>query len=94
VVQDFWKGANSRQQYLGWRFTPTRESGASPSPGKFLKIGVKILQFRDIFTTYYTTLKIRYSSYVNGKVIEGSDSHIIITYTIKNSRAGIQGVYS
>jgi len=28
----------------------TRESGGMPSPGKFLKIDAKILQFRDIST--------------------------------------------
>jgi len=39
-----------------------------------------ILQCRNI-STYYTTLKIRYSSCVNGKVIVGSDNHIIIIYS-------------
>jgi len=83
------------KQSLGWRCTPNmlcvlelRGSGDMPPPplpGKLLKIDAKILQFRDV-STYYTTLKIRYSLCVNGKVRK---SHTLII-----SRAGIWLVYS
>jgi len=53
----FGGGANSRQQSLAKH----AGTGGSAPPRKILKIDAKILQFKDI-STYYTTLKIRYSS--------------------------------
>jgi len=82
----FGRGANLKQG-----------SGGMPHAQENLKEDAKILQFRDI-STHYTTLKIRYSSCVNGEVLVGSGIHVIIAYTLtisaENSRVGIWRVYS
>jgi len=62
------RGANLRQQSLGWRCTPSLRSmlelgglgACPPTPRKILKINAKILQFMGIFTALQYVLMERF----------------------------------
>jgi len=85
-IQDFWKGKGLNQGSILWGLQAGTKGVWGHAPqDKFKKIDAKILQFRDI-TTYYTTLKIRFSSWKGYSRLRQSHNFYILSQSIKKNK--------